>query len=223
MVTRRSTCLFVAGLAAAVLTGTAYTDHRPGNIVVVGGTLALSGRYAEPAGRYLNAWKLYVDELNQMRELGINVKMFAGTVGPGLAKFVEELGETAEFILGFTQWEPRATLGYSGIKEFNEGYEKRYGVKPNYHAAGGYEVMQILEAAVKHAGSLDPQKVRDALASITVETIKGPYKADGQGLSTMDGLTFQIQNGQRVIVWPKHMAEAKYILPMPRWEQRPKN
>ena len=164
-----------------------------------------------------------VAQLRQMRELGINVKMFAGTVGPGLPKFTEELGGAAEFVLGSTQWEPRATLGYPGIREFIKGYEKLYGVTPNYHAAGGYGVMQILEAAVKHAASFEPEKVRDALASITVETIKGPYKANAQGLSTMEGLAFQIQNGKRVIVWPKHIAEANYMLPMPRWDERPSN
>ncbi len=83
--------------------------------------------------------------------------------------------------------------------------------------------MQILEAAVKDAGGFDPQKVRDALASITLDTIMGNYKADAQGLSAREGLTFQIQNGNRMIVWPKHMAETKYILPMPRWAERPTN
>ena len=109
------------------------------------------------------------------------------------------------------------------MQEFIDGYERLYGVTPNYHAAGGYGVMQILEAAVKHAGTFEPEKVRDSLAFITVETIKGTYKADARGLSTMEGLTFQIQNGKRVIVWPNHIAEAKYILPMPRWDQRPSN
>ena len=79
----------------------------------------------------------------------------------------------------------------------------------------------IFHVAVEHAASFEPEKVRDALASITVETIKGPYKADARGLSTMEGLTFQIQNSKRVIVWPRHMAEAKYVLPMPQWDKRP--
>ncbi len=58
--------VMAAALAAAMIfTTPASADHRPGNVVVMGGTLALSGRYAEPAGRYLNACKLYVDELNQ--------------------------------------------------------------------------------------------------------------------------------------------------------------
>ncbi len=401
MVPRHLTRLLVAGTITWVLAGTAFADHRPGNVVVIGGTLALSGRYAEPAGRYLNAWKLYVDELNQrggllghkvelrilddksdtrtaiesyerlitqdkadlvlgpyssaitdavanvmevhkrpfvatgaaakaiwergrkyafggplvvaqdrqkgalefakeigvkriaiigegslfprqitegtlawakkldlqvvflqsyhkdekdftallkkieasgaeaifsnsyfadsvaqlrqMRELNINVKMFAGTVGPALPKFTEELRETAEFVLGFSPWEPKPILGHPGMTEFIASYEKRYGEKPSYQAAAAYSGMQILEAVVKDAASLDPQRVRDRLASTAVETILGRYKPDAQGLGTTEGLTIQIQNGKRVIVWPKHMAEAKYILPMPRWDERPKN
>jgi branched-chain amino acid transport system substrate-binding protein len=52
-------------VATPSMVGTAFADDRPGNVVVLGGTLALSGRNAEPGGRFLNAWKLYVDELNQ--------------------------------------------------------------------------------------------------------------------------------------------------------------
>ncbi len=163
-----------------------------------------------------------VAQIRQLRKLNINVKIFSGTVGPALSKFVEKLGTTAEYVLGFSQWEPRPALGYPGIKEFIENYKKRYGVKPNYHAAVSYNSMQILEAAVKHAGSFDPKRIRDALASIRVETIRGPWKVNEQGLSNRDGLTFQIQKGKRVIVWPAHKAEAKFLL-MPKWEDRPKN
>jgi branched-chain amino acid transport system substrate-binding protein len=162
-----------------------------------------------------------VAQIRQLRKLNINVKIFAGTIGPAVPKFVEELGSSAEYVLGFSNWEPRPVLGYPGMVEFIERYEKRYGEKPNYHAAMGYAAMQIMEAAVKHAGSLDPKRVRDALATIRVETVEGPWKVDEQGLSNREGLTFQIQNGERVIVWPAHMAEARF-LPMPRWEDRPK-
>ena len=162
-----------------------------------------------------------VAQIRQLRKLNINVKILAGTVGPALPKFVEELGKTAEYVLGFSQWEPKPLLGHPGMKEFIEKYERRYGEKPNYHAAMGYDAIQIMEAAVKHAGRFDPERVRDALASIRVETIGGPWKVDEQGLSNREGLTFQIQNGERVIVWPAHKAEARF-LPMPRWEDRVK-
>ena len=158
----------------------------------------------------------------QLRELNINVKMYAAPTGPGLPKFVEELGSTAEFVVGFSSWEPKPDLlGHPGMKAFIESYEKRYGEKVNSHASHGYTEMQILEAAVKYAGSFDPEKIRDALASITVQTIRGTYKANEQGMSTIDGLTLQIQNGKRVIVWPAHMSEARLRL-MPKWEDRVK-
>ena len=171
----------------------------------------------------------YVDtvaQVRQLRELNINVKLFSATIGPALPKFVEELGSMAEYVVGFTEWMPKPVLlGHPSMKEFIEGYERRYGVKPNYHAAAGYAAMQVYEAAVKKAGSFDSEKVRDAMGSIAVNTIYGRWKANEQGLVTAPapgaGLNFQIQNGKRVIVWPATMAEAKLLL-MPKWEDRKK-
>ena len=163
-----------------------------------------------------------VAQARQLRELNINVKLFAATTGAALPKYIEELGSTAEYVVGYITWMPKPVLlGHPGMKAFIDSYEKRYGEKPNSHVAGGYAEMQILEAAVKYAGSFDPEKLRDALASITVQTIRETYKANEQGLSTIDGLTFQIQNGKRVIVSPAHQAEARF-LPMPKWEDRAK-
>ena len=162
-----------------------------------------------------------VAQIRQLRELDINVKLFSATLAPGSPKFVKELGPAAEFVLGFSLWEPRPALGLPGVKEFIEHYEKRFGEKPNYRAATGYTEMQIYEAAVKHAGSFDPEKVRNALASITVDTVLGPWRVDEHGFMSTDGLAIQIQNGKRVIVWPPHKSEAKF-LPMPKWEDRAK-
>ena len=156
-----------------------------------------------------------VAQVRQLRELDINVKMFAATVGPALPKFVEELGSVAEYVVGNSQWEPKPILGHPGIKEFIGNYERRFGKTPNYHAAGGYSALQIFAAAVKRAGRFDPEKVREALASIEVQAIRGRWKANEKGLSTIEGLTIQIQNGKRVIVSPAHQAEARF-LPMPK-------
>ena len=164
-----------------------------------------------------------VAQARQLRELDINVKMFAATLGPGLPKFVEDLGSTAEYVVGTGGgWAPKPDLlGHPGMKAFIESYEKRYGVTPSSQTSAGHAVMQALEGAVKEAGSFDPEKIRDALASITVQTIRGTYKANGQGLSTIDALTIQIQKGKRVIVWPATMTETRF-LPMPKWAERAK-
>jgi branched-chain amino acid transport system substrate-binding protein len=131
----------------------------------------------------------------------------------------EEFTHFLHTVLGYSMWEPRPALGLPGVKEFIEHYEKRFGEKPNHRAAIGYTEMQIYEAAVKKAGSINPEKVRDAMASITVNTIFGPWNVDERGFMSIDGLAIQIQNGKRVIVWPATIAEAK-VVAMPKWEDR---
>jgi branched-chain amino acid transport system substrate-binding protein len=160
-------------------------------------------------------------QLRQMRELGLNFKLYSSTIGPSLPNFPEQLGGTAEYVLGFSQWEPLpAVLGHPGMKEFIERYEKRFGEKPNYHAGGAYAGLQVTEAAIKKAGSFDPEKVRDALASIDVASVYGRFKVDARGMNSHEGLTFQVLRGQRRIVWPEKWAETKAELPMPEWSKR---
>ena len=59
------TTMFTGVLAAVVVAlmgfgaGTAGAGHRPNNEVLIGGAISQTGRYAEPAGRQVNAIKLY--------------------------------------------------------------------------------------------------------------------------------------------------------------------
>jgi branched-chain amino acid transport system substrate-binding protein len=160
-------------------------------------------------------------QLRQMRELNMNFKLFSGTVGPGLPAFAEQLGSTAEFVLGFSQWEPLPkVLKHQGMEEFIDRYEKRFGEKPNYHAGGAYGALQVTEAALKKAGSFDNEKLREALATLDVQTIYGRYKVDAKGMNSHEGVTFQILKGERRIVWPEKWAETKAELPMPEWSKR---
>ncbi|MGH7298875.1 MAG: amino acid ABC transporter substrate-binding protein [Candidatus Rokuibacteriota bacterium] len=160
-------------------------------------------------------------QVRQLRELNIDMKLFSGTVGPGLPKFAEQLGPTAEYILGFSQWEPLPDLlKHPGMKEFIAAYEKRYGEKPNYHAGTAYSALQVTEAALKKVGSFDNEKLRDALAEIEFHAVFGRYKVDDKGLNDHEGLTFQILQGKRRVVWPEKWAETKAELPMPPWSKR---
>jgi len=159
-------------------------------------------------------------QIRQLKEQGINLKMFASTVGPGLPRFAKDLGPTAEYVLGFSQWEPVLALGHKGMKDFIDAYTAEYGGPPNYHAGTAYAAMQVFEAAVKEANGFDNEAVRNALASISVDTVIGKYKVNAEGLNNHEGLTFQIQDGKRVIIWPPKLAEGKPRLPMPPWDKR---
>ena len=165
-----------------------------------------------------------VAQIRQLRELNINLKIFAGTVGPGLPKFAKQLGNTAEYVLGFSQWEPRPDiLKFPGMKHFIDSYVKRHKVKPNYHAGIAWVAMQITTQAIQKAGSYDREKVWQTLRTSQFQTVMGKWKVDENNLNDHDGLTFQILDGQRKIVWPKKIAEVPYKPPMPKWKDRAKN
>jgi branched-chain amino acid transport system substrate-binding protein len=160
-------------------------------------------------------------QLRQIREQNLNFKLYCSTIGPALPNFPEQLGSTAEYVLGFSQWEPLPkVLKHQGMEEFIATYEKRFGEKPNYHAGGAFGALQVTEAAIKKAGSFDSEKVREALATIEVSTVFGTYKVDARGMNAHEGLTFQILRGKRLVVWPEKWAESKAELPMPEWSKR---
>jgi branched-chain amino acid transport system substrate-binding protein len=170
----------------------------------------------------------------QLKELNVNPRMFAVTVGGDLLKFYEVLGRNAEFVYGAAQWEPElVTLRagglipiarqYPGAREFLESYKKEFpGADFSYHSAGGYGGCQILVEAIKRAGSLDGEKIRNAILKMDLNTVYGGFKVDPDGFQTAHKMVmFQWQDGKKVIVWPDELAPGKPRFPTPPWSQRP--
>jgi branched-chain amino acid transport system substrate-binding protein len=170
----------------------------------------------------------------QLKASNVNPQMFGVTVGGDLPKFYEVLGRSAEFVYGAAQWEPElVTLlrggelipvarRYPGAREFVEAHRKEFpGVDLSYHTAGGYGACQVLAEAIRRAGSLDAEKVRSTILNMNLNTVYGGFKVDRDGLQiahTM--LTFQWQEGKKVIVWPDELAPGKPRFPTPPWSQR---
>ncbi len=136
-----------------------------------------------------------------------------------LRRFTEALGSAAEYVVGYASWWPDTVPGSPGKKQFVAKYQKRHGTKPTYLVSYGYAGMQIMAAAVKQAGSFDPEKIRAALADISVPTVRGVFKANEKGMSLIESIAFQIQNGKNLLVWPGNIAQTQ-VLAMPKWEDR---
>jgi branched-chain amino acid transport system substrate-binding protein len=155
----------------------------------------------------------------QMRELSVNPKMYGVTVGGDLPEFYDTLKQNAEYIYGATQWEP--TLPYPGNQEFFDTYKKEFGHEPSYHSAAGYAGCLIYAEAVKRAGSLDADKVREQLLKLETKTIFGEYKVDADGFQVAHKMvTFQWQGEKKVTVWPDDLAKGKAKFPTPPWNAR---
>lgn len=155
----------------------------------------------------------------QMKELNVNPKMFGITVGGDLPEFYDVLKQNAEYIYGATQWE--ASLPYPGNREFVEAYKREFGREPVYHSAAGYAGCQIYLEAVRRAGTLEPDKVREVLLALELKTAFGDFKVDPDGFQTAHKMVMtQWQDGKKVIVWPDELATGKPRYPTPPWNQR---
>lgn len=155
----------------------------------------------------------------QMKELNVNPKMFGLTVGGDLPEFYDLLKQNAEYVYGSTQWDE--SLPYPGQKEFLAAYAKKFKHEPSYHAAAGYAGCLIYGEAVKRAGSLDADKVREQLLKLEIKTAFGDYKVDADGFQVAHKMAMlQWQDGKRVIVWPDELAGGKPRYPTPEWGKR---
>jgi branched-chain amino acid transport system substrate-binding protein len=157
--------------------------------------------------------------MRQAKENRFYAKIFAFAVGPGLPDFGKNLGLDAEGVMGNTQWEPELKL--PGVKEFSDKYKAKYGHEPGYHAGGGYGAGQVIEAAVKKAGSIDHDKVRKALHELDIQTVFGRFKVDATGKQIgKPGYSIQWIDGVRHIILPDEAATHKPVYPFRDWAKR---
>jgi branched-chain amino acid transport system substrate-binding protein len=169
----------------------------------------------------------------QLRELSVNPKMFAVTVGGDLPQFYRILGRGAEFVYGASQWEAELVAlragglipiarQYPGAREFVESHRKEFpGAELSYHSGAGYGGCQVLMEAIRRAGSLDSEKVRDAILKMDLNTVFGAFRVDPDGFQIAHKMViFQWQDGKKVIVWPEELAPGKPRFPTPPWSQR---
>jgi branched-chain amino acid transport system substrate-binding protein len=155
----------------------------------------------------------------QMKELNVNPRMYGLTVGGDLPEFYDLLKQNAEYVYGATQWDDQ--LPYPGAKEFAASYQKEFGREPSYHAASGYAGCLVYAEAVKRAGTIDAERVREALLKLETKTMFGDFKVDETGFQTAHKMVMlQWQDGKRVTVWPDDLAAAKPRFPTPPWTQR---
>lgn len=74
---------------------------------------------------------------------------------------------------------------------------------------------------MRKAGSLDQDKIRQALGELDLATIFGRYKvSETGGQIGKTSIIVQWQGGKKEILWPGETATAKAMLPAPPWAER---
>src|SRR5205807_8535088 len=112
---------------------------------------------------------------------------------------------------------------YLSTADYVAAYKKQFSTKddPDYHVAESTAACLALQRAIESSGSLKPDRVRDALASLDVMTFFGRIKFDSRGINTYKPMVVeQIQSGRHHTVWPADVADAKPMYPTPSWSSR---
>jgi branched-chain amino acid transport system substrate-binding protein len=128
------------------------------------------------------------------------------------------LGKKAEGIMVSSIYENHAPLGDTDIaryfaKSYSEAAaDKKLFPQVETQAAAGFAAWQILLTAVSEVGA-DNKKIIDWLNEHEVDTIVGRLSFDGYNNYGTDlNRVTQIQDGRRVLVWPKDVAGAEIRL-----------
>ena len=160
------------------------------------------------------------------KEQKVNAKIFAYSVGPSTPDFITALGKDADYVYGGSQWTPQVKYTpafYLSVAEYVAAYKAKYpGLgDPDYHVAESTAACLALQRAIENAGSLDPKKVRDALAALDVTVFFGQVKFDSRGINIYKPMVVeQIQKGVHHTVFPADVADAQPMYPTPSWDQR---
>ena len=161
--------------------------------------------------------------MRQSKELNFNPKLFVGgAAGFTLPEFEKNAGAASDYVFSATLWTP--SVPYPGAKEYYDKFVAKYNTPTEYHGAEAYAAMYVIADALKRAGTLTPDGVRDALAGTDMMTAFGRVKFISYGKKTQQNSlpTFLVQwiNGKLDTVWPKDVSTHNYIYPVPKWNER---
>jgi branched-chain amino acid transport system substrate-binding protein len=133
-------------------------------------------------------------QAQQARRLGMTAPLI-GSDSWGSSELLTLGGKDLEGAFFSSHYAP--DIATPKAQEFIKAYEAKYGKKPDDVAALTYDSGQLLLAAIAKAGSLDRQKVRDALANISeFEGVTGTMRFSGTGDPVKSAVIIQIKDGK---------------------------
>jgi branched-chain amino acid transport system substrate-binding protein len=120
--------------------------------------------------------------LQQAKQLGITAKFLAGD-SADVPELVQIAGENAEGFMYTAQFHPDAfTHPEAGV--FTEAFRTEYNIDPETFSVTGYDGYMLLLDAIERAGSVDPEKIREALLQTSFTGARGvtEFDADHNGI-----------------------------------------
>jgi len=143
----------------------------------------------------------------QMADQRIEAPVVTMIAAPAYQEFIDAAGKGAENISSAAWWHPAVRYKGTDIFGTTESYvrlfKEAYKADPDYAHASASVAGALFQMAIERAGSIDRQKVRDALASLNVMTFWGPVRFGPTGqITSLEPPVFQIQGAKPIVVHP---------------------
>src|ERR1700759_4613900 len=141
------------------------------------------GRIKASPAQAMVEWSRYTEGAlvaKQYVQTGLNLVRF-GSDGIATPKFIELGGDATDGIYFTTHFSVATAADIPVAKTFIAKYQKAYGKIPDAYAAEAYDSVVMAIMAVEAAGKSDRLAVRDALAKVSFESTRGPFKFDEKG------------------------------------------
>lgn len=157
--------------------------------------------------------------MRQVKELDYNPKVLVLLRAPDDLSWGKAMGAMGDYILLMGGW--YHGVKYPGVDKLNAVHQAKFGRPADVLTGPAYASIQVLAAAIEKAGTLDPAKIRDAIAATDMMTVQGniKFRADGTLVDPCPAAV-QWQGGVQKLVWPKEFKEDDFIYPVPPWKER---
>lgn len=173
---------------------------------------------------YLNDALLF---MKTMKEMEVNIPVFAGGGGFTDPEFIKQAGKNAENMFILMAWSTDILAKKEQwATDYNNEFKEKYGYDFAEISSNSYQNVYILADALERAASTDPEAIRQALLETDIkdgEALINPYV--GIKFGTIRGmenqniysqmLVSQVQSGNLRVVWPKAFSpdDVKLIMP----------
>jgi branched-chain amino acid transport system substrate-binding protein len=149
----------------------------------------------------------------QMAAAGFAPKVLVMEKGAEPAQFAEAVGSLADGVMVGGYWDP--SFEFPGAAELGAAFINETGRSVSQHIADSYTAARVLLDAIASAGSLDRQKVNNAIAATDRVYPVGPVKFGDNHAAPLEIAQLQWQNGTPRVVWPVERKTAEFMFPVP--------
>lgn len=155
--------------------------------------------------------------MRQIKELDYNPKVVIFWRAAGTPLWSANLKQNGDYVCFVSNWDHN--FKYPGCSELVAAYKAKHNRLPAVTVGVTYSCVQILAEAIKRAGTLDSNKIRDAIAATDMITVEGPvkFRADGVGITPV--AMMQWQKGVSQVIYHEKFITSPLLL-MPKWSER---